>query len=154
MSCSASTGATGHQLTTSWTIGSGIEHYWTPAFRTSAFGSYSQTTYNGTAQTLFCSSPQSPIRTVGGVAPTGAVALAGCNPNLTVWNVGTRSIWNPVPNLDVGLEVMYTKLEQNNDPGLIALNFAGSGGRAVGLYAPVNQDIFTGLFRIQRNFWP
>ena len=45
----ASTGATGHQLTTSWTIGAGIEHYWTPAFRTSAFGSYSATTYNGTA---------------------------------------------------------------------------------------------------------
>ena len=95
-----------------------------------------------------------PIRTLGGVAPTGAVAFAGCNPDFNVWNVGTRTIWNPVPNLDVGLEVMYTKLEQNNDPAQVALNFAGAGGRAVGLYAPSNADIFTGLFRIQRNFWP
>src|SRR5678815_2918026 len=139
-------GATGHQLTTSWTIGAGIEHYWTPALRSSAFGSYNATTFNGTARTLFCASPQSPIRTLGGVAPTGAVAFAGCNPDFNVWNVGTRTIWNPVPNLDVGLEVMYTKLEQNHDPALVALNFAGSGGRAVGLYAPADQDVFSGLF--------
>src|SRR5262245_25543191 len=66
------TGATGHQLTTSWTIGAGIEHYWTPAFRTSVAGSYNQTTYNATAQTLFCASPASPIRTAAGAVPTGA----------------------------------------------------------------------------------
>jgi len=150
----AATGPTGHQLTSSWTIGAGIEHYWTPAFRSSLFGSYNATTFNGTAKTLFCASPQSPIRTLGGVAPTGAVAFAGCNPDFNVWNVGTRTIWNPVPNLDVGLEIMYTKLEQNHDPALVALNFAGSGGRAVGLYAPADQDVFSGLFRIQRNFWP
>ena len=118
------------------------------------FGNYSSTTYNGTARTLFCASPQSPIRTLGGVAPTGAAAFAGCNPDFNVWNVGTRTIWNPVPNLDVGLEVMYTKIEQNHDPALIALNFPGAGGRAVGLYQPADQEVFSGLFRIQRNFWP
>jgi hypothetical protein len=150
----ATGGATGHQLTTSWTVGAGIEHYWTPALRSSAFGNYSQTTFNSTATTLFCASPQSPIRTLGGVAPTGAAAFAGCNPDFNVWNVGTRTIWNPVPNLDVGLEIMYTKLEQNHDPALVALNFAGAGGRPVGLYAPSDQDVFSGLFRIQRNFWP
>jgi hypothetical protein len=150
----ASTGPTGHQLTTSWTIGAGIEHYWTPAFRSSIFGNYTQTTYNATAQTLFCSSPQGPIRTLGGVAPTGAVAFAGCNPNFNAFNVGSRTIWNPVPNLDVGVEVMYTKIETNHDATLVALNFPGAGGRAVGLYAPQDADVFTGLFRIQRNFWP
>ena len=152
----ASTGGpTGHQLTTSWTIGAGIEHYWTPALRSSVSGNYSATTFNGTAQTLFCSSPQSPIRTLGGVAPTGAVAFAGCNPDFNVWNVGTRTIWNPVPNLDVGLEVMYTKLETEPRSGARrARTSPGSGGRAVGLYAPSSEDVFSGLFRIQRNFWP
>jgi hypothetical protein len=150
----ATGGATGHQLTTSWTIGAGIEHYWTPSLRSSVFGNYNSTTYNATAQTLFCASPQSPIRTVAGVAPTGAVALAGCNPNFDVWNVGTRTIWNPVPNLDVGLEVMYSKLETKHDPALTRFNFAGAGGRAVGLYVPSSEGVFSGLFRIQRNFWP
>jgi hypothetical protein len=147
-------GATGHQLTTSWTIGAGIEHYWTPAFRTSVAGSYNQTTYNATAQTLFCSSPQSPIRTAAGVAPGGAVALPGCNPDFNVWNVAVRSIWNPVPNLDIGVEVMYTKIETKNDPVLTRFNFAGAGGRAVGLYVPSSEDVWSGLFRVQRNFWP
>jgi hypothetical protein len=166
----AATGPTGHQLTTSWTIGAGIEHYWTPALRSSLFGSYNETTYNGTAQTLFCSSPQSPIRNaagavagvsgVGGI-PLGTVAIAGCNPDFKAFNVGTRTIWNPVPNLDVGLEVMYTKFEQSNDPGLTRFGgngplniFPGSGGRAQGLYAPQDADVFSGIFRIQRNFWP
>jgi len=90
------------------------------------------------------------------VAPTGAVgsAIAGCNPDFNVWNVGARSIWNPVPNLDVGLEVMYSKLETKHDPALTRLNFAGSGGRAVGVYVPSSEGVFSGLFRIQRNFWP
>ena len=66
-------------------------------------------------------------------------AFAGCNPDFNVWNVGTRTIWNPVPNLDVGLEIMYTKLETKHDPALVAFNFAGAGGRAVGLYAAVER---------------
>lgn len=148
------TGTTGHQLTTSWTIGAGLEHYWTPALRTSVFGSYNSTTFNATAKTLFCASAQSPIRTVAGGAPTGAAALPGCNPDFNVWNVGTRTIWNPVPNLDIGLELMYTRLETKHDASQVAFNFAGSGGRAAGLYAPSSENVFSGLLRIQRNFWP
>ena len=149
----ASTGATGHQLTTSWTIGAGIEHYWTPSLRTSAFGSYNSTSYTATAKTLFCSSPVTPIRNVAGVANTGATALAGCNPDWNTWNVGTRTIWNPVPNLDVGLEVMYTKLETKHDPNTVRFQ-GGGGGRPNGLYVPSSEGVLSGLFRIQRNFWP
>jgi hypothetical protein len=71
-----------------------------------------------------------------------------------VWNVGTRTIWNPVPNLDIGLELMYTRLETKHDANLVAFNFAGGGGRAAGIYAPSSENVFSGLFRIQRNFWP
>ena len=62
--------------------------------------------------TMFCSSPQSPIRTAAArslLRLARPVAVAGCNPDFNVWDVGTRTIWNPVPNLDVGLEVMYTQ---------------------------------------------
>jgi hypothetical protein len=145
------TGTTGHQLTTSWTIGAGLEHYWTPALRSSVYGSYNSTTHNATARTLFCQSPVSPIRSVGGAALT---TNNGCNPDFNVWNVGTRTIWNPVPNLDIGLELMYTRLETKHDASLVAFNFAGAGGRAAGLYAPSSENVFSGLFRIQRNFWP
>jgi hypothetical protein len=68
--------------------------------------------------------------------------------------VGTRTIWNPVPNLDIGVEVVYTKVQQNMDPNTVRLNFAGAGGRAQGLYVPADQDVWAGILRIQRNFWP
>ena len=92
--------------------------------------------YNGTATdvVLLVAAEPGPHVLAGVDADSRAVAVAGCNPDFNVWDVGTRTIWNPVPNLDIGLEVMYTKLEQNNDPGLVAFNFAGAGGRAVGLY--------------------
>jgi hypothetical protein len=151
----ASTGGqTGQQLTTFWSIAAAFEHYWTPALRTDIFGSFTAADFNGTATTLFCSSPQSPIRTVGGVAPTGVAALAGCNPDYNLINVGVRTIWNPAPQFDIGVEVMYSKVETKHDAGLTTLNFAGAGGRPAGLYAPSSEDVFSGILRFQRNFWP
>ena len=32
----------------------------------------------------------------------------GCSPNYDFWEAGTRTQWNPVPQLDVGLEVLYS----------------------------------------------
>ena len=62
-----------------------------------------------------------------------------------------------MPNLDIGLEIMYTKIEtKQSEPG------AGSrcsqlrrcGGRAAGLYSPSTEEVWSGIFRFQRNFWP
>ena len=151
------------EMTTYWTIGAGIQHYWTPALRSSVFGAYTGVSFDGAATTTFCSSPNSPLR--AGPAGNGAYAagatpsfaggaLLGCSPNFNLWAVGSRTIWNPVPNLDIGLEVVYAKLETNYDPNLIRLNFAGSGGRIAGLYAPSSEEVWSAVFRVQRNFWP
>jgi len=143
------------ELTTTWTIGASLQHYWTPALRTSIFGAYQAILYNSNATTIFCASPNSPIRTAAGAATNYAAGpIAGYNPNFNYWGVGTRTIWNPVPNLDIGLEVVYTKLEQKMDPNTTRINFGGAGGRAAGLYVPADQDVWSGLFRVQRNFWP
>ena len=138
---------TGHQLTTSWTIGAGIEHYWTPALRSSLFGNYSSTTLqrHGADAVLLVSAEPDPHAAAPFVAPTGAAAFAGCNPDFNVWNVGTRTIWNPVPNLDVGLEVMYTKIETEPRSGAHPRSTSRvRGGRAVGLYVPSSEDVFSG----------
>jgi hypothetical protein len=148
----------GLELTTVWTVAAAIQHYWTPALRTSVFGAITVTDYNANATAIMCSSPNSPFRTAAGAATNFAGnqlnALAGCNPDFTVWAVGTRTIWNPVPNLDIGLEVVYTKIEQNMDPNQIRINFGGAGGRAAGLYTPSDAEVWSALFRWQRNFWP
>ena len=129
-------GATGQNLTRYFTILGAIEHYWTPALRTDLWANYTAADYNDVATTLFCSSPQSPVRRVGApnAALTGAVGnvVVGCDPDFNVWAVGVRTIWNPAPQFDIGLEVAYTKLETRHDPGAVVLNFAGAGGRAAG----------------------
>jgi hypothetical protein len=143
------------ELTTVWTIAASLQHYWTPALRTSVFGAYTATDYNANATTIFCSSPNSPFRTVAGAATNYAIGpLAGCNPDFNVWAVGTRTIWNPVPNLDIGVEVVYTKIEQKMDPNTVRVNFGGAGGRAAGLYVPSDAEVWSGILRVQRNFWP
>jgi hypothetical protein len=146
----------GLELTTMWTIGASIQHYWTPALRTSLFGTYLAADFNSNATTIFCGSPNSPVKTLAGGSGSYAAGgtIAGCNPDFNWWGVGTRTIWNPVANLDIGVEVVYTKIQQNNDPTLTRLNFAGGGGRAAGLYTPADQDVWSGILRVQRNFWP
>ncbi len=55
---------------------------------------------------------------------------------------------------------MYSRVETKHDPGLVALNFAGGGGRAGAaappnnLYAPSSENVFSSILRLQRNFWP
>jgi hypothetical protein len=143
----------GIQLTTGVSISAAIEHYWTPSLRTSLWGTWNSVDFNGTATQIFCESPVGSVRTVAGATPNFATgAVIGCNPDFQVWGVGTRTIWNPVRNLDVGIEVMYTKLEQNMDPNTTRFNFFG--GPRPGLYIPKDQDIWSGVVRLQRNFWP
>jgi hypothetical protein len=150
----------GLELTTVWTIAAALQHYWTPALRTSIFGSYIATDYNANATSIYCSSPTGFVRSVaaGTTAPNFAGnttnAIVGCNPDFNVFGIGSRTIWNPVPNLDIGLEVVYTKIEQKHDPNNVRINFGGAGGRAGGLYTPADQDSWSGIFRWQRNFWP
>ena len=125
------------------------------------FGIYNSIDYNAAATAIFCSSPVGPVRTFLGATPNFATgAVLGCNPDFQVWGVGTRTIWNPVPNLDIGLEVVYAKVEQQHEapnPAAgrgVLMSFAGGGGRAAGLYVPQSTDIWSGILRVQRNFWP
>jgi hypothetical protein len=145
------TNCTNQQLTTFWTVAAAFEHYWTPALRTDIFGSYTVADFNGTATTLFCTSAASPVKTLAGGTPT---TTAGCNPDFNTWNVGVRTIWNPAPMFDIGLEVMYSKVETNHDPNSVRLAFAGGAGRPSGLYTPGSAEVWSSILRLQRNFWP
>jgi len=92
----------GLQLSTAWSVTAAIEHYWTPALRSSVYGSYAYWTPGSTGNLLMCSSPLGPVRTIAGAAPTGAAPLAGCDFSFASWGLGSRTIWNPVKNLDIG----------------------------------------------------
>jgi hypothetical protein len=147
----------GIQLTQALSFGAAYEHRWSPSLRTSVFGVLTDVTYPGAAKTIFCSSPVGPVRTAAGATPNFATGpVAGCNPDFIVWGVGTRTVWNPVRNLDLGAEVMYSRLDQNMGSGVL-LNFSVlgaplGGGRLPGNYTPQNESIWSGLLRAQWHF--
>ena len=106
------------ELTTAWSVGASFEHNWNSKWKTSAYGGYTLVDYSDVANALFG---------------------AATNQDFKTWQVGTRTAWAPVNNLEVGLDVMYTKLQSANS-GVVATS--------------QDQSAWVGNLRIQRNFYP
>ena len=109
-------------LTTGWSIGAGIQHYWTPTLRTSLYGFYGELEYTAAASAVLA-------------GPCGGAASC----DWSMWQIGSRTVWNPVTNLDLSVDILYNHVEGAN----------GGGGTT-------NNDIgwLQGMVRAQRNFFP
>ncbi len=117
-------GTTGDvQLTTAWSTGASFEHNWNPKWKTSIYGGYTKVDYNDAANAIFAA---------GGYGAT-------TNQDFSTWQVGSRTAWAPVNNLEVGLDVIYTKLNAANT-GVVATS--------------QDQSAWISHLRIQRNFYP
>jgi hypothetical protein len=64
--------------------------------------------------------------------------------------IGSRTQWNPFPGLDIGLDVFYTNL-QTAKPSNGTL--VPSGGAALPTANIKDQDAWSAIFRIQRNYY-
>jgi hypothetical protein len=149
------------ELTKVWSINAGYQHIWNAKWRTAWYGGYVDVQYNDTAVGYLNSAlPAGSVctRTVG--VGAGSFTVAGsvmtpgagnsCSPNYSYYQIGTRTQWNPVAQLDIGLDVFYTHL-----------NTAYKGPVAYGPNAPRpvvtlmdDQNVWSALFRWQRNFYP
>ncbi|HEU5276719.1 MAG TPA: porin, partial [Xanthobacteraceae bacterium] len=140
----------GIELTTTWGINGFYQHFWNPRWRTSLHGGYIETDFDNTAKSFYCPTG------AGGNPVTGIsnVTIAGtggtCNPDHSWWVVGTRTQWNPHPDLDIGLEVLWTHLNTAFKGGTIT---AAAGAQPPGAVID-DQDVLSVYFRIQRNFLP
>jgi hypothetical protein len=136
--------ATGVELTTSWSVGAAFEHFWTPALRTSIYGSYFQARHTEVARSLFC---------IAGI--TGVTVAATCNPNFEEYVIGSRTQWEPVRGLGIGLDVVYTHLKtaQANNLGVTTVTTTQN-GLSSGVYNTANQSAWMATFRIFRDFVP
>jgi len=132
------------ELTTVWGINGGFQHIWSPRWKSSLYGGFVEIDYNGAQTAAICATPAAPF----GFALT---AVSNCNPNSSFWQVGSRTQWNPHPDLDVGVDVMWTHL---NTAFAGTASLAANGARPAGLYQINDQDVVSVLFRIQRNFLP
>ncbi len=102
--------------TKAWSIAAGFRHFWTPALRSAIFGGYSNIDQ-----------------------PT----LSTLN-DIRYWNVGVNTIWSPVRNLDLGLEVVYHNIHCRTQAGANC-TFQGGNARS-------NEGAWVGTFRVTRNF--
>ena len=140
----------GLELSTAWSVAAAFQHYWTPALRTSVYTQYAKYEANSSSvDALICGAGG--LNVGAGNLQRSAVALgAGCA-DWSGWQIGSRTLWNPVANLDIGVDVMYTKVDSAF--GGSSFNYTPNGGglttKAVG-----DNDVWSAIFRVQRNFWP
>jgi hypothetical protein len=99
-------------------VGAGFQHYWTPTLRSSLYGFYGELDYSG-----------------------GAVSIAACGVascDWSMWQIGSRTVWNPVTNLDLSVDILYNTID--------GVNAVGVGDSKV--------SSLQGMIRAQRNFYP
>jgi hypothetical protein len=86
----------------------------------------------------------------------GTFRIVGTDRSMKLTDVA-KGFYRPAhlpAQFDVGLEVYYTRVDTKHDPNLVAFNFAGSGGRPVGIYLPSSENVWGSILRLQRNFCP
>ena len=136
-------GGTDVFLTTVWSFNAAYEHRWNPQWRTSVYGGMIGVNYDdNTAKQLVCAS----------VAKSAGIQTATqqCDPNFTASEIGTRTMWNPVPDLDVGVDLVWYHL--NTAFGGSVATLPTTGAKPGGAYTLQDQNALSAVFRVQRNF--
>jgi hypothetical protein len=146
------------ELTTTWGGTVAFEHYWTPSLRTSWVFGYVKTEYSDTAKQLIRQNTDANVALGAGKACQSSAILvpnSQCDPDWAVWRLASRTMWNPVANLDVGLEVAYTKVDTawGGATGFVPATNAHSLG-SQNNYGVDDQSFWSATLRVQRSFWP
>lgn len=126
--------ATGSVKTsTGFSIVAGLRHFWNPTLRSELYGSYAQLQlgHNATPGTYAVAAPAGVSRSLD----PKELTVAG---NL---------IWSPVSGLDLGVEVIYQRVELAQR----VLQASNTGARVAG-FGLKSDDTIAGRFRIQRDF--
>jgi Porin subfamily len=109
-------------LTKALSITAGFEHFWSAQWKTSLYGATGELRYSDAAAAV--------------LRPAGVAV--GSSANWQYSQIGSRTVWTPVANLDLSVEVMYNKLNTAfGTPG----DFE-------------DKNWWSGIFRVQRNFYP
>ena len=117
-------------LSRGYSVMAAINHYFTPNFHDVLYGSYEHSDYGNRAASISW--------VQGGIA--GAEQ----------YKVGNQFLWDPVKNLEIGIDFMYSRIEQKVPGTTTALN----GVPAIALPAGIskNPDSFMARLRLERDF--
>jgi Porin subfamily len=154
------------ELTRVWSALAAYQHIWNPRWRTSWFGGYVNVSYDDNARNLINTHLSAAGAAACGVGNVGAAAtfsvltpLAGnsCSPNWSFYEIGTRTQFNPVAQLDIGLEVLYTHVNTAyKGPGIYSSTglLTGTNGSRPAVTLIDDQNVWSAMLRWQRNFYP
>lgn len=117
----------GFDSTKAWSVTGQYRHFWTPSLRSAVMAGYT-----------------------GVNAPDSAYAQQNGFVDFNIWQLGANTVWSPVRNLDIGLEVLYTKVNGDQPLGynLPTQNLAITKGQAYG----GTTDLVSAGLKIQRTF--
>ena len=148
------------ELTRVWSALAAYEHIWNPKWRTAIGGGYVNVSYNSAATNLILARTNGAAAAcgvpvgAGGTTLTAITLLPGnsCSPNYSFWEAYTRTQWNPVAQLDIGMEVLY----MHHDTAFKGpANLTANGSRPAVLNGVIDdQNVWAAMFRWQRNFYP
>ncbi len=143
----SSANGTGISLSNAWDVSAYYEHYWTPQWRTSVFGSYSQIDYGSAGNALLLTAANTGVLNTGTFAGT-----AGGSFKLAVAQVGTKTSWTPVQNLTLSAEFIYSRLDQNLTGTFTSTGTAIPGYAAGSAFTMKDQNRYNGAVQILRSF--
>ncbi|GGC87425.1 porin [Chelatococcus reniformis] len=135
------------KLTKSWSAAAAFLHYWSPEWRSGFVFTYGQLDYPGSARTagplgnLYANSAGS-VTAASAAAGSTNIAFKSFNEIVTMANL----VWSPVKDLDIGVEVLYQRIDvkgrvvDNNKYGALT-------GKTVSF-----DDNWLTRFRIDRTF--
>jgi hypothetical protein len=135
------------ERTTGWSAFASYEHFWAPNWRTSIYGTYIEISHNGIAKAAICD------QGAGGGTNSAFQGGLGCNPDWSSWAVGSRTQWDIVKGLYVGLDVLYQRINSAS-PGPVNIVFAGSGAKPTAFYFVEDQEAWVATWRIHRDVVP
>jgi hypothetical protein len=131
------------ELTEAWSVSAGLQHHWDLHWMSSLYGGYVEINYRGAA-TAYLNAAQFP--NCGTQCPSW---------DSSFWQIGSRTVWTPVTGLDLSVDIMYNKLNtawSGLPGGQVSLN--PGGGKHSQLFNVSDEDVWQGIFRVQRNFYP
>lgn len=116
----------------SWDVAALYTHFWSPSWRHSFVATYGR---------------------IDGTTSSKAVTFgaSGAFEDATVWNVGTQLAWLPVSNFEIGVDVLYARVEQDVRRSLVA-GSAGAFCAGPTCVTREKEGNLTGRLRVERTF--
>jgi hypothetical protein len=133
------------QKSDAWQAAAFYEHYWSPQWRTSVFGSYSHISYGAAGDALLLAAANAGRLSTGFTNATGSFDLA-------LAEVGTRTAWSPVKDLTFAAEFTYVRLDQHLNGTFTTSGTAIPGSPAGTTFQLKDQNLYQGAVEVRRNF--